>query len=234
MNKRDHWVSFRSTLGDPRGAHPQGLEVTTRLHQRLVEAGVDCSAVENWRDSGFSIDCQLDNRTVYCFVSQQQVPDSWMACCTSDRGILARLFGRPGGPEQTRQLAEAIHECLRLDDSFGDIRWYPDGWNGSGTETWAPSPLSNSVRSAMVGDRRMRTLRRLLGIRTAIDEAQALDQARKWARSRQLPFDPPYRISAGLKSYRVISRADGIGGNVVVTIDCRDGCVIATAGPIPR
>ena len=80
----------------------------------------------------------------------------------------------------------------------------------------------------------MHLLRRLLGIRSAITEEQALDHAREWARSQQLPFDPPCRILAGLKRYRVISRADGIGGNVVVTIDCRDGRVVDATGPIPR
>lgn len=80
----------------------------------------------------------------------------------------------------------------------------------------------------------MSLLRRLVGIRSSVTDQQALDQAREWARSQQLPFDPPYRISAGLKNYRVISRANGIGGNVVVTIDCRDGRVLGTAGPIPR
>ena len=79
----------------------------------------------------------------------------------------------------------------------------------------------------------MSLLRRLLGIRDAVTEEHALDRARAWARAQQLPFDPPYRISAGLKNYRVISRADGIGGNVV-TIDCRDGRVVGTTGPIPR
>ena len=80
----------------------------------------------------------------------------------------------------------------------------------------------------------MSLLRRLLGIRNAVKEEHALDRARAWARAQQLPFDPPYRISAGLRNYRVISRADGIGGNVVVTIDCRDGRVVRTTGPIPR
>lgn len=53
------------------------------------------------------------------------------------------------------------------------------------------------------------------------DEARSLAEA--VCRERGLPFSPPIRFAHGLMTIDVVSAADHIGGNVVVTIGRWDG-----------
>jgi hypothetical protein len=77
-------------------------------------------------------------------------------------------------------------------------------------------------------------LRRLLGISTGFTAEAALERARDWARAEGVRMEPPYRIINKVTGYQIISSADRIGGNFIVTVDCRDGSVRDSGGPTPR
>jgi hypothetical protein len=142
MNDRVAWVTFTSTLPNeaPDDPHPKGAPVAERIAQRLAEAGVTVTGTEDWRDSGYLVDCVLDGRKVYLVVSfHGDGPRQWVGMCTSDVGILDRIRGRYP-TEQIRLLARAVHGVLQGDGAFANIRWYRAGWRGGGDEAWDNSP----------------------------------------------------------------------------------------------
>jgi hypothetical protein len=136
------WVTFTSTLPAeaPDDPHPKGAPVAGRIAQRLAEAGVTVTGTENWRDSGYLVDCVTDDRRVYFVVSfHGDGPREWVGMCTSDVGIQDRIRGRYP-TEQIKLVARAIHDVLQADDAFANIRWYRAGWQGGADEAWESSP----------------------------------------------------------------------------------------------
>lgn len=55
---------------------------------------------------------------------------------------------------------------------------------------------------------------------------EALRVARAECERRGLPFDEPVKIRRGLRRIRVWTKADAIGGNVVVSLHARSGAVV--------
>jgi hypothetical protein len=135
-------VTFTSTLPieAPDEPHPKGALVAERIARGLAGAGVTVTATDNWRDSGYLVDCVIDGRKVYLVVSfHGDGPRQWVGMCTSDVGMLDRIRGRYPA-EQIRLLARAVHEVVQGDGAFADVRWYRAGWRGAGDEAWESSP----------------------------------------------------------------------------------------------
>jgi hypothetical protein len=143
MSRRDYWVSFRAEADEPADTHPAGEAVRNALRNLLQEQGLDCGPVDNWRDSGFSVDCCVNDRTVHVFVSRIKAPDSWIACCTSNESPLKTLFGKRDPERQLETLVQAVSHALNEDGRFTEVRWYPGGWKGKGTEQWSNDPFQD-------------------------------------------------------------------------------------------
>lgn len=58
-----------------------------------------------------------------------------------------------------------------------------------------------------------------------VSSRAAIEIARQEIALRDLPFDEPIRVSHGIRSVHVWTRADQTGGNVVITIDRFSGRV---------
>jgi hypothetical protein len=142
MRNESAWVTFTSTLPieAPDEPHPKGALVADRIAQRLTAGGVNVVGTDNWRDSGYEIDCLVDNRKVHVVVSfLGESPRQWVGCCTAHVGLLDRIRGQAPS-EQIQHLARAVHRVLQGDGDFSNIRWYRAGWRGGSDEAWESSP----------------------------------------------------------------------------------------------
>lgn len=149
MTRRDFWVSFQSLLADDDPHEPPGGAIACRLREHLAAQGVQCDPVENWRDCGHSVDCTIDSLRIYWFVTWVDPANTWVVCCTADRGVFRRLFRRVGGQQQLVKLADAMHRALEADDNFGEIRWYPYGWHGLGNDRWVATPIGGDDQGTL-------------------------------------------------------------------------------------
>jgi hypothetical protein len=136
------WASFRADFPedpDPEESRCEG--VGEFIAAGLRRAGIMVEGTDSWRDCGFQVNCQVNANAVYLFVSYiGQGPVQYVLCCTSDRGLWAWLKGRDDTAERWH-LARAVHDILRSDSRFRDIRWYPEwGWGPRGNEPWVPEP----------------------------------------------------------------------------------------------
>ena len=137
---QDHyWVTFVRDVAADHAEHPPGEPLAMRIREGLVARGIDPAKVEVWRDVGYSIDCTIERRAVYLFVSVfERDANLWALCCTSDLGFLGRLRHGSDQP-QRRQLATAVDAVLRDDATVTDVRWYPH-WQGRLDAPWTPHP----------------------------------------------------------------------------------------------
>ncbi len=139
---RHAWASFCADFpSDPDPAELRCETVGEYLAARLREAGLCVTATDNWRDSGWSVDCRVNGKRVYFFVTYYgQAPVGYVLCCTSDRGLVGWLRGVNDVPERW-QLARAVHRVLAADSRFREIRWYVEqGWTGNGNDPWVAEP----------------------------------------------------------------------------------------------
>jgi hypothetical protein len=142
MSRPNYWVTFRSALPeeDPDNPNPKGFLVASRLADGLRGKGIHSPMLDNWRDAGYSIDCQIDERPVYAIVSHLgDGARQWVICCTSDQGAIRALL-TGSDTAQRLKLARMVDAILRSDHDVSDVRWYPAGWNGDPTATWVDAP----------------------------------------------------------------------------------------------
>lgn len=124
--------------------HPVGRPIILALSERLRAGGWSVSEPDNWRDSGWSIDCGKPAPNLQ--VCLAEVSDGqWLMQVAPLRvpGVLSKLFGRrepSATPAQVQELALAAHASL-TGQGFSQIRWcwdgFPDGAN-SGSEPAPP------------------------------------------------------------------------------------------------
>lgn len=74
----------------------------------------------------------------------------------------------------------------------------------------------------------------MFGLPVGISPEDAIAIAQAAAAERTIDFRPPYAVSSGIWSHHIMSRADGIGGNVFAVVRRRDGKLVSMAGPTPR
>jgi hypothetical protein len=135
MNSSVAWATFQSDLQAT--GHPKGENIAEVLRGRLGEAGLELTAVENWRDSGYSFIATIAHNQFEVVISN--VDSLWLLCCSSSKGWLRRLLGRESSTD-IRVVARRVDEALRSDRRFLEVRWYPDGWTGSSRDRWAEHP----------------------------------------------------------------------------------------------
>jgi hypothetical protein len=133
------FASFRLKAGESPETHPKGLSVATWLQEELEHCGLQCT-LENWRDSGYSLDCKVAGTPVYVVISSApQHDDCWLAMCSSDRGLIGRLV-RGSDAKERRDLASLVHAALSNDGRVSGVRWYLPKWDGDLDASWAPQP----------------------------------------------------------------------------------------------
>jgi hypothetical protein len=138
----DAWASFCGRFPeDPDPAESRCAGVGEYLATKLREVGVTVTASDNWRDCGWSVDCRIDGRPIYFFVSYYgKRPVEYVLCCTSDRGLITWLRGINDVSHRWK-LAKAVHGVLMGDDRFSEVRWYQEGWFAKGDEAWSSAPV---------------------------------------------------------------------------------------------
>ena len=136
------WASFCADFPEePDPAESRCEAVGEFLAAGLRRAGITVHGTDSWRDCGWQVNCQVHGKAVYLFVSYAgQGVVQYVLCCTSDRGLWGWLTGRDDTAERWR-LARAVHEVLRSDSRFSDVRWYVErGWVAGIENPWVPEP----------------------------------------------------------------------------------------------
>lgn len=139
---RHAWATFRSTFPeDCEFPHAPGYPIATYLESKLRESGIEVTAVDLWRDSGWEVDCKINGKRIYLFFLRLlDGSGNWVLCCTSNRGPLAWIRGEDH-IEERWELARAVHAVMAQDGRFQDIRWYVErGWNGGGDDPFSDRP----------------------------------------------------------------------------------------------
>src|SRR2546430_9400541 len=119
------WASFCAEFPeDPDPGESRCTGIGEHLAERLRQAGLCVTGTDFWRDSGYQVDCRVNGKAVYFFVSYVgHRPVEYVLCCTSDRGLLAWFRGVSDSAERW-ELARSIHRILEADARFQNIRWY--------------------------------------------------------------------------------------------------------------
>ncbi|HET9955558.1 MAG TPA: hypothetical protein VFQ61_13685 [Polyangiaceae bacterium] len=104
-------------------AHPPGRGFATRLRAALCSGGIDATEPENWRDSGWLIQCTLDFLSVDVVVA-------WVGVSSDGEWFVQIYPAKRPSPDATRAChaaAQCIHEALSAFGGFRDFRWETDG-----------------------------------------------------------------------------------------------------------
>ncbi len=136
------WAAFRADFPeDPDPAESRCEGLGQFLATSLRQTGVAVTGTDCWRDCGWEIDCRINGKAIYCFISYVgQGSVEYALCCTSNHGLIAWLRGINDLPERW-ELARHIHRVVSTDKRFLEIRWYPEsGWTNSGDEPYTLSP----------------------------------------------------------------------------------------------
>jgi hypothetical protein len=131
-------ATFNADFPNQEAFEPPGRPLADYLAESLRLAGYVVT-VDNWRDVGWSVDLNIDGAAVYLYFAAFEGPDDWLLCCTSDVGLIKRLFGRPTNEKQKRTLAILVDKALKADLRVSNIRWYSNfrGSKGASSATRA-------------------------------------------------------------------------------------------------
>jgi hypothetical protein len=119
------WASFCAQFPDdsvPSESRCQGIG--EYFAGRLRDAGVCVIGTDLWRDCGCEVNCLVNGKPIYFFVSYVgQGAVQYVLCCTSDRGLIGWLKRVDDAPARW-QLARELHRIMAADVHFHDVRWY--------------------------------------------------------------------------------------------------------------
>ena len=124
---------------------PPGLAVLRFLRPRLNDADWQTTEPENWRDSGWFVTCSKENVEVDVVAIQVYllIEQEWFLqiCPTNRPGIIRQWLGATASANATDVygFSTVIHEILRSDSRFTEIRWRVDGDPNSKYSTMEPT-----------------------------------------------------------------------------------------------
>lgn len=122
--------------------HPAGAMLARLVGRELKAAGWATSAIENWRDCGWSVDCEREEKKLEVVVAALPDDGRWMLQIAprSVAGFVGRLFGRTSSATQTDVLALAkeVDRVLKKSGQTGYTLWCRDGFPKSGIATNQP------------------------------------------------------------------------------------------------
>ena len=117
---------------------PAGHGLADRLAAGLAGLGLQPRAVENWRDSGWSIDFTIRNAPLQLTLASAGEPGAWFLQIAelNPPGLVARLFGvkRVDRTSELSEAAKAVHRIL-VDAGCTVDLWRPDNDPESGGTT---------------------------------------------------------------------------------------------------
>jgi len=135
---------------DAEFAHPPGLSIIRMLTTGLRNAGWSVSDFENWRDCGWSLECNRQEATLLVALAQTE-GQKWMLQISPLRvpGPLGRLFGgkRSAAPRDVFELARAVHALLAHETTFSQMRWRWDGYPDEARSTLEPAEPESQTSS---------------------------------------------------------------------------------------
>lgn len=76
-------------------------------------------------------------------------------------------------------------------------------------------------------------IRALLRIEVRVSELEAVGAAKAYCEQHGWSWVEPIEVKLGLRKYVVVTNADGVGGNIFLSVDCATG-VVSSHGPSPR
>jgi hypothetical protein len=101
------------------------------------------SEIDNWRDSGWQVECQKPGANLEIVVGNLPAENEWMAQISPVYfpGPIGRLFRRqPSGPATlVLDLAREVHGILSDDGRFSDLKWRWDGYPSDEFSTSEPA-----------------------------------------------------------------------------------------------
>jgi hypothetical protein len=136
------WASFCAEFpDDPDPVESRCSGVGEYLAGQLRKAGGSVIGTELWRDCGYEVNCRINGKPIYFYVSYVGLGAvQYVLCCASDRGLIGWLK-RVDHTAERWQLANALHRVMAADSHFRDIRWYVErGWAAGGDEPWVRNP----------------------------------------------------------------------------------------------
>ena len=124
-------VLFQLAINEDKFAHPPGEPIAQQLGQALKNRGIAVSEIDNWRDSGWSIDFVHGDAPYQIAVATVGEDNLWMAqiAPTNRPGVIARLFGAKvvDRSRELFDLASAVHAAL-IAIGGTNLRWKIDGF----------------------------------------------------------------------------------------------------------
>ncbi len=125
-------LKFTATIEkDVEFQHPPGAALMRRLAAELPTEGWNASAIDNWRDSGWSFICRRGSSELSVAISQIQA-DEWMLQVSPQRtpGLIGSLFGsKPSASaSDVHDLALAVHRGLSNLQYLRCPQWRWDGF----------------------------------------------------------------------------------------------------------
>jgi len=122
--------------------HPEGLPVLRMVGDGLRRGKWTLGALENWRDSGWSVCCRRDGGEVDVVVASTGTPEEWMVQIAPSKvpGLLGRALGRAASAsaDQCLEVALLVHPILA--GRFTRLRWCWDDLPGEESSTATPTP----------------------------------------------------------------------------------------------
>ena len=119
--------------------YPKGYSVAKFLQNELARKGIKVHTMDNYDDFAWSVDCQINDKNIFFFVSYLGSKQSeWQLIVCSIIGFFGRFFGWKNENERSI-LANAIHDILTKDNRFSDLKWF-SRYTDRPSDQWYPSP----------------------------------------------------------------------------------------------
>ena len=128
--------------------HPAGAALIRLLRTGLLEAGWNIGGFDNWRDSGWMIECRREASEMLITISAIDCGE-WMLQISPDRtpGMVGRWLGAKASatPDNVQDLAIEVSKILLKAELLGHPRWQWDDFPDDETSTPEPKPPNKSV-----------------------------------------------------------------------------------------
>jgi hypothetical protein len=138
-------VRFRGdATPDDEVDHPGGLSIAKLLRSGLSQCGWAVTDLDNWRDGGWSIICEMSGAKLDVVVAKLVGEPEWMLqiAPSYSPGVIGRLLLKKSdsaSPVAILVLAKDVHKILANQGGFTDFKWCWGGYPEEDTSTPTPN-----------------------------------------------------------------------------------------------